>query len=175
MLRVWDPAALKEAAWRLKPLGAKVVFAHDEYDAITGADALVILTEWNQFRNLDLDLVKTLLKSPQFFDLRNIYQALRPEAKGFRYSAWGGRSVLIFITEATMSSGQKDKTSARASKNQDHELKDQGWTMVIKPKRRWMDINIRELIRYRDLIWMFVNRDFVTVYKQTILGRPGLF
>jgi UDPglucose 6-dehydrogenase len=88
-LRVWDPAALKEAAWRLKPLGDKVVFARDEYDAITGADALVILTEWNQFRNLDLDRVKTLLKSPQFFDLRNIYRRQDVEARGFRYFGVG--------------------------------------------------------------------------------------
>ncbi|HUX43061.1 MAG TPA: ABC transporter permease [Rectinemataceae bacterium] len=44
------------------------------------------------------------------------------------------------------------------------------WTLVLKPKRGWLDIDLREIYRYRDLIWMFVNRDFVTVYKQTILG-----
>lgn len=51
---------------------------------------------------------------------------------------------------------------------------DEGWTLVIRPKRRWLDINVREIIKYRDLIWLFVNRDFVSVYKQTILG-PAWF
>ena len=88
-LRVWDPVALKEAAWRLKPLGSKVVFARDEYDAITGADALVILTEWNQFRTLDLGRVQQLLKSPYFFDLRNIYPRSVVEARGFTYFGVG--------------------------------------------------------------------------------------
>lgn len=88
-LRVWDPAAMKEAAWRLKPLGKKVVFARNEYDAITGADALVILTEWNQFRNLDLERVKKLLSTPMFFDLRNIYRRPVVEASGFRYFGVG--------------------------------------------------------------------------------------
>ncbi len=46
----------------------------------------------------------------------------------------------------------------------------QQWDMVIKPKTGWFDINLRELWRYRDLIGMFVKRDFVTYYKQTILG-----
>jgi lipopolysaccharide transport system permease protein len=44
------------------------------------------------------------------------------------------------------------------------------WDLVIEPKRRWLDIDIREIIRYRDLVWLFVKRDFVTVYKQTVLG-----
>lgn len=46
----------------------------------------------------------------------------------------------------------------------------EAWSIVIQPKRRWLDIDIRELFRYGDLIWLFVNRDFVTIYKQTILG-----
>jgi lipopolysaccharide transport system permease protein len=44
------------------------------------------------------------------------------------------------------------------------------WSLVIRPKRKWLDIDLREIYRYRDLIALFVNRDFVTVYKQTILG-----
>jgi lipopolysaccharide transport system permease protein len=47
---------------------------------------------------------------------------------------------------------------------------DEDWSLVIKPKRKWLDLDLRELYRYRDLIKLFVNRDFVTVYKQTILG-----
>lgn len=49
-------------------------------------------------------------------------------------------------------------------------MKEQEWDMVIKPKIGWLDINIGEIWRYRDLIFMFVKRDFVTFYKQTILG-----
>ncbi len=44
------------------------------------------------------------------------------------------------------------------------------WSLVIRPKSRWLDLNLREIYHYRDLIKLFVNRDFVTVYKQTILG-----
>jgi len=47
---------------------------------------------------------------------------------------------------------------------------DQSWTLVLRPKRRLFDLHLREVIRYRDLIWLFVKRDFVTQYKQTILG-----
>ncbi|MGO8695138.1 MAG: UDP-glucose dehydrogenase family protein [Rectinemataceae bacterium] len=88
-LRAWDPAAMKEAAWRLESVKDRLVFASDEYDALRGADALVVMTEWNQFRNLDLDRVKGLLKSPNFFDLRNIYKRSDLEAKGFRYFGVG--------------------------------------------------------------------------------------
>ena len=88
-LRLWDPAAMKEAGWRLKAIREKICFASDEYDAVTGADAVVILTEWNQFRNLDLGLVKQRLKSPTFFDLRNIYRRETLEGMGFRYFGVG--------------------------------------------------------------------------------------
>jgi len=47
---------------------------------------------------------------------------------------------------------------------------EENWTLVLEPKKKWLDLNIREIIRYRDLVWLFVNRDFATVYKQTILG-----
>lgn len=88
-LRIWDPAEMKEAGWRLKAIREKTCFASDEYDALTGADAVVILTEWNQFRNLDLGLVKQRLKSPIFFDLRNIYRRETLEGMGFRYFGVG--------------------------------------------------------------------------------------
>jgi lipopolysaccharide transport system permease protein len=47
---------------------------------------------------------------------------------------------------------------------------EQNWSLIIKPKRKLLDLQIREIIRYRDLIFLFVKRDFVTQYKQTILG-----
>ena len=88
-IRTWDPAAMKEAAWRLESIKGSLLFAKDEYDALDGADALVLMTEWNQFRNLDLERVKTLLKVPVFFDLRNVYKREDVESKGFRYFAVG--------------------------------------------------------------------------------------
>ena len=49
-------------------------------------------------------------------------------------------------------------------------LENQQWTSVIKPSNGWFDVNIKELWQYRDLIMMFVKRDFVAFYKQTVLG-----
>jgi UDPglucose 6-dehydrogenase len=88
-LQVWDPAGMKEAAWRLESIRDSFAFANDEYDALKAADAVVIMTEWNQLRNLDLERVKSLMKTPNFFDLRNIYKRQDVEAKGFRYFGVG--------------------------------------------------------------------------------------
>lgn len=87
--RAYDPEAMEEAAWRLEHLGRQVAFSVDEYEAMDGADALLVLTEWNQFRNLDLERVKKLLKEPNFFDLRNIYNRPLLEELGFRYFGVG--------------------------------------------------------------------------------------
>ncbi|MDR2095432.1 MAG: UDP-glucose/GDP-mannose dehydrogenase family protein [Treponema sp.] len=88
-LRVWDPAAMKEAAWRLASIQDKLFFAADEYDAAAGSAALVLLTEWNQFRNLDLSRVKNLLTLPYFFDLRNVYKQEEAENAGLKYIGIG--------------------------------------------------------------------------------------
>ncbi len=57
----------------------------------------------------------------------------------------------------------------------DNTNKNEGWTEVIEPKRSLLDVNLKELWRYRDLIMLFVRRDFVSVYKQTVLGPLWLF
>ena len=88
-LRLFDPAAKIEAEWRLKNIKTSTYFATDEYNAIEDADALVIVTEWNQFRNLDLKRVKETLSSPYFFDLRNIYKAEEALAAGLKYYGTG--------------------------------------------------------------------------------------
>jgi UDPglucose 6-dehydrogenase len=88
-LRVWDPAAMHEASWRLKSVADAAYFAKDEYDAIQGAHALVLLTEWNQFRDLNLQRVKSLLALPCFFDLRNVYKRDEVEAVGLTYFGIG--------------------------------------------------------------------------------------
>jgi UDPglucose 6-dehydrogenase len=66
-----------------------VEYAVDEYDAIDGADALVIITEWNQFRALDMEKVKRLLKAPKIADLRNIYEPADMRELGFDYVGVG--------------------------------------------------------------------------------------
>jgi UDPglucose 6-dehydrogenase len=88
-VRACDPAALPEARWRLQGVKDSVSFYEDEYAAIKGADALVIITEWNQYRNLDIDRVKTLMARLFFFDLRNVYKRQELEAKGFSYFGVG--------------------------------------------------------------------------------------
>jgi len=88
-LRLYDPASMKEAKWRLETIKDSVYFAADEYDAIRGSDALVIATEWNQFRNIDLVKVKELLSSPYFFDLRNIYKPEEVTLAGMQYFGVG--------------------------------------------------------------------------------------
>jgi UDPglucose 6-dehydrogenase len=88
-LHLYDPAAMTEAKLRLKTAEKSIYFASDEYDCARGADALVIVTEWNQFRNLDLYKIKELLASPYFFDLRNIYDKRKALAAGLEYFGIG--------------------------------------------------------------------------------------
>ena len=84
-----DPASLAEAKWRLANCQDSVSFFEDEYEAVANTDALVIVTEWNQYRNLDFERIKKLLASPVLFDLRNIYKRADMERRGFRYYAVG--------------------------------------------------------------------------------------
>lgn len=89
VIRAFDPVSTPEATWRLESVGPSITYCKDEYDAITGADAVVLMTEWNQFRNLDFQRVASLLKAPYFFDLRNVYKRADLEAKGFVFFAVG--------------------------------------------------------------------------------------
>ena len=84
-VRAYDPAGL-EAAKRLLD---GVVWCEGVYEAMEGADALVIVTEWNAFRALDLARVKGLMKAPVMIDLRNIYDPEEMSAAGFRYASVG--------------------------------------------------------------------------------------
>ena len=54
-------------------------------------------------------------------------------------------------------------------------MENETWDSVIRPQRRWFELNLREIWEYRDLLWMFVRRDIVTLYKQTILGPVWYF
>ncbi len=84
-IRAFDPVAMEEAKHCLPD----IEYATDEYDAIAGADALIFMTEWNQFRALDMERVKELLKSPRIADLRNIYEPDDMRELGFEYVGVG--------------------------------------------------------------------------------------
>jgi UDPglucose 6-dehydrogenase len=66
-----------------------ITYCLSEYDALKEADAMIVLTEWNQFRNLDLSRAKSLLKVPHVFDFRNIYEREQVECLGIGYSCVG--------------------------------------------------------------------------------------
>jgi len=85
-VRVFDPAAMQDAK---AVLGESVTYCKDAYDAAEGADAVVLTTEWNQFRNLELERLKGLLKHPVFIDLRNVYETDRMRKNGFDYYSVG--------------------------------------------------------------------------------------
>jgi len=85
-IRGCDPAAIDNVR---RIYGERISYCEDAYEAARGADALVIMTEWNEFRVLDLDRVKKLLRSPVVVDCRNIYQPETMEKMGFRYHSFG--------------------------------------------------------------------------------------
>lgn len=84
-VRAYDPVAMTEAAHVLP----KIEYAADEYEAVKDADALVFVTEWNQFRALDMGRIRDLMKSPKVADLRNIYQPADMRELGFDYVGVG--------------------------------------------------------------------------------------
>ena len=81
-----DPAAMHEAERRL---GRKIKFADTNYDAIDGADALVVVTDWNEYRHPDFNKIKSLLKQPVIVDGRNLYDPAKMRALGFTYLSIG--------------------------------------------------------------------------------------
>src|SRR5579871_1454213 len=83
-IRAYDPEGGKEARKYLNIENCK-----DAYDALEGADGVVILTEWNEFRALDLRRVKASLKTPLMVDLRNIYRSAQMREAGFQYTSVG--------------------------------------------------------------------------------------
>ena len=84
-IRAFDPEGIAEA----KKLMPDLVYCRDAYEAMDGADALVLLTEWNEFRALDLARVERLLETPLVIDLRNIYQPAEMAAAGLSYISIG--------------------------------------------------------------------------------------
>jgi UDPglucose 6-dehydrogenase len=85
-LRVHDPKAMDEARRRL---GERVTYARSQYEALEGADALVVLTEWQEYRVLDLERAKRAMKRPVVVDARNLYDPSRMRQAGFTYASIG--------------------------------------------------------------------------------------
>jgi UDPglucose 6-dehydrogenase len=89
-LQAYDPQAMKEAQ---RIFGDKITMVSDEYEAAKSTDALIIITEWNEFREPDFDLIRKTMKSPLIFDGRNIYDAKKMAAQGFGYFSLGRNDV----------------------------------------------------------------------------------
>ncbi|MGH7647096.1 MAG: UDP-glucose dehydrogenase family protein [Gemmatimonadaceae bacterium] len=81
-----DPVAMPEARRRL---GDRIAYTESNYDALTGADALVVVTDWNQFRHPDFERIKSSLKRPIVIDGRNLYHPDKMAALGFTYRSIG--------------------------------------------------------------------------------------
>ncbi|MCD6165351.1 UDP-glucose/GDP-mannose dehydrogenase family protein [bacterium] len=84
-VRAFDPVAVPNA----KAILPEVTYCNETYETLNNADALVFMTEWNQFRSLDLDKIMQLLRQPIVFDFRNIYESDKMREKGFDYYCVG--------------------------------------------------------------------------------------
>jgi UDPglucose 6-dehydrogenase len=89
-VRAYDPAAMSKA----KALLPRVRFCEDAYETASGADAVILLTEWNEFKRLDLAKIHGSMVSPVFIDGRNVYDPADMAALGFAYYAMGRPSHL---------------------------------------------------------------------------------
>lgn len=86
LIKAHDPQGMDEAK-HLLPGG--IIYTDNAYEACTGADAVILMTEWNQYRALDLEKIHSLMKSHHFIDLRNVYEPGHVREKGFTYSGVG--------------------------------------------------------------------------------------
>jgi len=86
----YDPAAMEAAKYYLQDT---ITYAENDYAALENADALLIVTEWNEFRNPDFNRVKEHLKSPLIFDGRNIYAPEKMRERGYTYYSIGRQTV----------------------------------------------------------------------------------
>jgi UDPglucose 6-dehydrogenase len=86
----YDPVAMPNAGYYFQN---SILYAEDEYAALNGSDALLVVTEWNEFRNPDFGLMKSKLKQPLIFDGRNIFEPEKMKELGFTYYSIGRRPV----------------------------------------------------------------------------------
>lgn len=86
VIEAFDPVAVKETR---KIIGERITYGMKNYDVLKDADALLVVTEWNEFREPDFEKIKSLMKHPVIFDGRNIYDAKKLREKGFQYFGIG--------------------------------------------------------------------------------------
>jgi UDPglucose 6-dehydrogenase len=89
-VRAHDPEALGSAR---RIFGERITYHENNYDALSGADALIVLTDWNEFRHPNFQRIRTTLKSPVIFDGRNLYDPALMKALEFRYYSIGRRPI----------------------------------------------------------------------------------
>jgi UDPglucose 6-dehydrogenase len=89
-VRAFDPVAMENAG---RILGDSVEYAPGNYECVEGADALIIVTEWNEFRHPDFEKIKELMVEPVVFDGRNLYDPAKMIQKGFTYYSVGRNTV----------------------------------------------------------------------------------
>lgn len=92
-LRLYDPEAMPNAQSTLPEEAGRVTYCRSAYEAVAGAHAMLVLTEWNDFKELDLRRVKELMEVPVIIDGRNIYQPANVRKAGFEYHSMGRESV----------------------------------------------------------------------------------
>lgn len=90
MIEAYDPVAIQEAK---KIFGDKIKYGEKNYDVLSNADALAVITEWNEFREPDFERLKSIMKNPVIFDGRNIYDGKKLKSKGFNYIGIGKKSL----------------------------------------------------------------------------------
>lgn len=88
-IQAFCPQGIKEAKWRLKNIEESIVYAGNEYETVEGVDAVVLMTEWHQFRGMNLSRIREKMRKSYFFDLRNVYSKNEEVREIFNYIAVG--------------------------------------------------------------------------------------
>ena len=86
-VKAYDPVAIHEA--KIRHFGDSIEYAKDQYDALIDADAMLVITEWAEFKFPNFNVVKKLLKTPAIFDGRNIFEMNEMKQLGFDYFCIG--------------------------------------------------------------------------------------
>ena len=87
-MRAYDPIAMDKA----RPIFPDIYYGENAYDTATGADGVIVATEWNEFKQLNLERLKSAMRGDVLFDGRNIYDPLRMKRLGFQYRGIGRRA-----------------------------------------------------------------------------------
>ena len=88
-IQAYCPEGMKEAKWRLQEIESSIIYCNNEYEAVEGVDAVVLMTEWHQFRGMNLTRIKESISGRYFFDLRNVYSKNDEINKLFNYFGIG--------------------------------------------------------------------------------------